>query len=73
MQASVGIFSFLLLPHSGQVRVLSSSTIGVAFENGALETIRTSDLPLRRRLLYPTELRGRDLKCLEAFILLDYK
>src|SRR5690625_6879269 len=27
--------------------------------NGAPETIRTSDLPLRRRLLYPTELPGR--------------
>ena len=25
---------------------------------GAPETIRTSDLPLRRRLLYPAELRG---------------
>ena len=28
-------------------------------EYGAPETIRTSDLPLRRRLLYPAELRGR--------------
>ncbi len=26
-------------------------------KNGALEKIRTSDLPLRRRLLYPAELR----------------
>ncbi len=28
-------------------------------KSGAPETIRTSDLPLRRRLLYPTELPGR--------------
>ena len=27
-------------------------------QNGAPETIRTSDLPLRRRLLYPAELPG---------------
>lgn len=26
---------------------------------GALDRIRTCDLPLRRRSLYPTELRGR--------------
>ena len=29
-------------------------------KNGAPDRIRTSDLPLRRRLLYPTELPGRD-------------
>lgn len=29
-----------------------------AFLTGTHETIRTSDLPLRRRLLYPTELHG---------------
>ncbi len=28
---------------------------------GVPETIRTSDLPLRRRLLYPAELRGLNL------------
>ncbi len=33
-------------------------------ENGAPDTIRTYDLPLRRGTLYPTELRGRGLKCL---------
>ena len=29
-----------------------------AFRCGTHETIRTSDLPLRRRLLYPAELHG---------------
>ena len=29
--------------------------------NGAPETIRTSDLPLRRRLLYPAELPGHEV------------
>ena len=29
-------------------------------KNGAPDRIRTSDLPLRRRLLYPAELPGRE-------------
>ena len=56
--------------------MLSSSAIVNAFENGAPETIRTSDLPLRRGLLYPAELLGRDSTpiksiryCIGVFIL----
>ena len=35
---------------------------GLTF-SGAPETIRTSDLPLRRRLLYPAELPGQYIEC----------
>ncbi len=48
------------------VRILSflkgvdSFGVGVMKINGAPETIRTSDLPLRRRLLYPAELPGHE-------------
>lgn len=34
------------------------------FKNGALDWSRTSDLPLRRRLLYPAELQGLSGYCL---------
>ena len=33
------------------------------FKNGALNRNRTCDPPLRRRMLYPTELPGRETHC----------
>ena len=35
--------------------------------SGTLEGIRTPDLPLRRRLLYPAELPGQILNCVPFF------
>lgn len=42
---------------SANIILLSQSAIALC-ENGDPEWIRTTDLPLRRRLLYPAELRG---------------